>query len=319
MSLLEPINAITAEAVQQIEKRKRDWDFSKKKTSLDVVNHVFRVLTQEKAFEGHLDAAHGMVACQHPSGGWGEYSNDAEDKIREAAFCVRNLVRANRRFKDPVVAESVKRGVRYLLQKQMPEGSWFDPLWGQSDATSISLGALIFAWHDKIFEEETHQAVRRGIRFAVSIQAKDGGWYDPRFNQEVRLSPVAWTAHILPKVVVYQGECETSRKGLKLLASNIGENGAWDTDDVDHTCDASRALILGSIALNERTYTPLIENAVSWLLKARNTDGLWGPKPGARSNLLMSCDVYDTFQKYRLYSRDAHLTREQILDLYDDF
>ncbi|MBI2190843.1 MAG: terpene cyclase/mutase family protein [Planctomycetes bacterium] len=319
MNLLESVQHVAHDSVRQITQRKKEWNFSKKKTSLDVVNHVFRVLTQEDAIQEHLDAAQAMTRCQHESGGWGEFSNDPEDKIREAAFCVRNLVRANRRFRNPDVAESVRRGVRYLLQKQMPDGSWFDPLWGQSDATSISLGALIFARHERIFESETHSAVERGIQFAAGMQSEDGGWYDPRFKQEVRLSPVAWTAHILPKVVVYRGESETSRKGLRLLAQNIGENGAWDKDDVDHTCDAGRALILGCIVLQERAYSPLIEQAIAWLLQARNSDGLWGPKPGARSNLLMSCDVFDTFQKYRLYLREQRLTREQLLDRYDDF
>jgi squalene cyclase len=277
------------------------------------------VLAQENAGEQAREACRRMLQCQHEDGGWGEFSNDAKSGIREAAFCTRNLVTLNRRLRDPQIAAGVEKAVRYLLKQQEPGGGWLDVLWGHSDSTSITLGALMLAGHDGILTAQVRPALERGVAFACGMQAEDGGWYDPRFKQEERLSPVAWTAHILPKIVVYQGDTEAARKGLALMADAMEQDGSWDGGDVDHTCDSTRALILGSLVLKDDSYAEKFTRGVEWLLANRNPDGLWAMVPGRPSNLLITCDAYDTFQKYRIYLQERGKDLGNFVGRWDDF
>jgi len=313
------IDDLMQTGLEVLESKRSEWDFASEKQSLDTTNHVYRVLAQEKAAEMARESCHRLLGYQHEDGGWGEFSNDANSGIREAAFCTRNLVTLNRQLKDPVIAAGVERSVRYLLNQQEPAGGWLDVLWGRSDSTSIAMGALMLAGHDGILSDEVAPAVARGVQFACGMQADDGGWYDPRFKQEQRLSPVAWTAHILPKIVVYQGDTEAARKGLALMADAMETDGSWDGGDVDHTCDSTRALILASLVLNDDTYAAKFTQGVEWLLANRNPDGLWGMVPGRPSNLLITCDGYDTLQKYRAYLRERGKGLTDFLGRWDDF
>lgn len=313
------IDDLMAEGLAVLDARGPEWDLTPERQSLDTVNHVLRVLAQEGAAEMARAACGRLIALQHADGGWGEFSNDAASGIREAAFCTRNLVTLNRRLQDPEIGAAVESAVRCLLSQQEPAGGWLDVLWGRSDSTSIALGALMLAGADGIAADEVAPAVERGIAFACGIQAEDGGWYDPRFKQETRLSPVAWTAHILPKIVVYQGDSPAARKGLALMAEAMDADGSWDGGDVDHTCDSTRALILASLVLNDSSYEEKFEHGVAWLLANRNPDGLWAMVPGKPSNLLITCDAYDTLQKYRTYLRERGQGLGDFLRRWDDF
>jgi squalene cyclase len=307
------------EGLAVLDSRRADWDLTSTKQSLDTTNHVLRVYAQENTAEPTRECLHRLLAAQHEDGGWGEFSNDTKSGIREAAFCTRNLVTLNRRLKDPAVTEGIERSVRYLLAQQEEGGGWLDILWGRSDSTSISLGALMLAGADGILVDEVRPSIARGIGFACGMQAEDGGWYDPRFKQETRLSPVAWTAHILPKIVVYQGDSPAARKGLDLMADAMDADGSWDGGDVDHTCDSTRALILASIVLNDNRYEEKFTRGIEWLLAHREEDGLWAMEPGRPSNLLITCDVYDTLQKYRTYLNEKGKNLGNYLARWDDF
>ncbi|MBM3458525.1 MAG: terpene cyclase/mutase family protein [Armatimonadetes bacterium] len=315
----ERIDELMRAGLAVLRRRSAEWDLTAPSLSLDVTNHVLRVLAQEQAAEEARAACHRLIEIQHADGGWGEFSHDEQSGIREAAFCTRNLVTLNRRLQDPVLAAGIERSVRYLLAQQEPEGGWLDQLWGRSDSTSISLGALMLAGADRILVEEVQPAVARGVAFACGMQAPDGGWYDPRFHQEERPSPVAWTAHILPKIVVYQGDSEAARRGLDLMANAMDSDGSWDGGDVDHTCDSTRALILACLVLNDNRYLEQFRRGIEWLMAHQNEDGLWSAVPGKPSNLLITCDVYDTLQKYRLYLREQGKDPGNLLARWDDF
>lgn len=313
------IDDLMHDGLQVLEARRGEWDFTVERQSLDLTNHVLRVLAQEGAAEMARETCSRMTACQHADGGWGEFSSDEKSGIREAAFCTRNLVTLNRRLRDPEISASVDRAVAYLLAEQEAGGGWLDVLWGRSDSTSIALGALMLAGEDGVRPTDVPGAVERGIAFACGMQAEDGGWYDPRFKQEERLSPVAWTAHILPKIVVYQGDSTAARKGLDLMAEAMDDDGSWDGGDVDHTCDSTRALILASLVLDDNRYEEKFTRGIQWLLANRNPDGLWAMVPGRPSNLLITCDAYDTLQKYRTYLRERGRNLGGFLARWDDF
>ncbi len=315
----EQIDALMQDGLAVLSAGAAEWDLTAGRLSLDVTNHVLRVYAQEGAAADVRETCLRLVGLQHADGGWGEFSTDETSGIREAAFCTRNLVTLNRRLQDPVLAAGVERSVAYLLRQQEAEGGWLDVLWGRSDSTSIALGALMLAGADGICADRVPEAIRRGIAFACGMQADDGGWYDPRFKQEERLSPVAWTAHILPKIVVYQGDSTAARRGLDLMAAAMQSDGSWDGGDVDHTCDSTRALILASLVLDDDRYADQFSRGIEWLLANRSDDGLWAMLPGRPSNLLITCDVYDTLQKYRLYLNERGRACGNVLARWDDF
>jgi hypothetical protein len=103
------------------------------------------------------------------------------------------------------------------------------------------------------------------------------------------------------------------------MAEAMETDGSWDGGDVDHTCDSTRALILGSLVLQDDSYAEKFARGVDWLLQNRNPDGLWAMVPGRPSNLLITCDAYDTFQKYRIYLREQGRGLGDFAARWDDF
>jgi hypothetical protein len=236
-----------------------------------------------------------MLRHQQEDGGWASSRAIPRAASARRRFAC-NLVTLNRRRRDSEIGAAVEHGVRYLLAQRGPAGGWFDVLWGRSDSTSIAPWRAHAGGGGRYPGGEVQPAVRRGGAFACSIQAQDGGSYDPRFKQEKRLSPVAWTAHILPTIVAYQGDSDAARRGLVLMADAMEADGSWDGGDVDHTCESTQALILASLVLDDYRYEEKFTCGVEWLLANRNPDGLWAVAPGKSSDLLITCDGYDTLQ-----------------------
>lgn len=296
-----------------------DWDTNKPGGSLDSICHALRVFTQSGDISQFKDKIYKLLEHQNADGSFGELIDDGKSEIRETAFILRNLITANRKLKDQKISEANERIIKYLLSKQKEKGTWEDSLWGEFDATSISTGALMFAVKEGIMIGETKPAVDRAIKLVKEMRSEDGGWYDPKFKQEVRQSPVAWTGHLLPKFVMYFGDIPESRQSIKLLADAQEENGSWDNDDTDHTCDASRAIMVCCEIIGIDDYDDKIDKSIGWIVNARNQDGGWGVKLGTESNILMTCDVLDTFAKYLFYKKRKPITKTEFLAKYDDF
>ena len=295
------------------------WMPQGRKISFDYISHVLRVLTQSGDVSKFKPQIYKLLEYQHADGGFGEYATDEKSEIRETAFILRNLVTANRKLKDHNIDTANRKIVSYLLSRQTPKGTWIDTLWGEFDATSISTGALMFAVKEGIMADKVQPAVDKALKLVREMRDSDGGWYDPLFKQEVRRSPVAWTGHLLPKFVMYYGNTPESRQSIKLLADAQEENGSWDNNDTDHTCDAVRAIMVCCELVGIHDYDDDIDKAMQWIIDARNDDGGWGTELGAPSNTLMICDVLDSFAKYIFYLKKKPITKEQFLTKYDDF
>ena len=312
------VKAVLLEEVEKLSNTS-EWEPGGKNKSLDIINHVLRVLTQSGNIRNFKSQIYKLLEYQNEDGGFGEFVNDKKSEIRETAFILRNFIIANRRLNDPKISNSVRRITTYLLSKQTNKGTWKDSLWGEFDATSVCSGALMFAAKEGVLVDLVNPVVDRALKLVKEMRSEDGGWYDPEFKQEIRESPVAWTGHLLPKFVMYYGDIPESRISVKLLADSQEEDGSWDDKDIDHTCDASRALMHCCELIGIDDYNSKIDKAVKWLLKARNPNGGWGPVLGAKSNILMTCDALDTFAKYLQYKNRKPITREQYLEVYDDF
>ncbi|MDP9121631.1 MAG: terpene cyclase/mutase family protein [Acidobacteriota bacterium] len=277
---------------------------------LDPVNHVLRVILQLGRLAEYAAEFAALAACQHADGGWGDSTGEAESGVRNTCFAARNLIRANRRLGRADWAEGVLWAVELVLGRQSEEGFWPDRRWGNRDATSSSMGLLLYSLEERFGgrTEEIHGRARvclaRAAAWLERTQEADGSWHDESAYE----APVGPTSHLLPKMVLWRGEpTPTVARAIDYLALSQGEDGSWDGQHVDHTCDAARALLLTESVLALPRLLPVVDAAVGWLRENANPDGLWGSRPGKATSLIMTCDVLDCLSKYEARRRDVDL------------
>ncbi len=93
---------------------------------------------------------------------------------------------------------------------------------------------------------------------------------------------------------------EAARRAARWLAEAQDRDGSWDERNVDHTMDATRALMLAQCVLPEIDAGSTVEAAMTWLVAVRYPRG-WGNFPGEPTVLERACDGLDTLVKYRVY------------------
>ena len=183
-----------------------------------------------------------VAGMQSDCGGWGAFDagNDRE-LCRRPPFCDFGEVI------DPPSADvtahvvellagvpghghEARRGARWLLGRQEPDGAWFGR-WGANlvYGTGAALPALRAAGMGR-----DHPAVRNGVRFLESAQNEDGGWgedlrgyRDPawRARGTSTASQTAWALIGLHAA----GESGTAvERGLRWLLQTQLPDGGWD-------------------------------------------------------------------------------------------
>lgn len=140
------------------------------------------------------------------------------------AHVVESLARSG-----PQYAPAVRRGVRWLLRNQEPDGSWFGQ-WGCNYlyGTTAALCALAAAGTDG-----RHVAVRNAVNWLYSRQNDDGGWGEDqrsyrygawRGRGETTASQTAWVLHAL----ITTGERDQRvTAGVDWLLRNQEPSGRW--------------------------------------------------------------------------------------------
>jgi squalene cyclase len=144
------------------------------------------------------------------------------------------------------------------------------------------------------------------MKFMLDRQAADGGWYDPEFHP----TGVEITAHLIQDSIVADlllgdefNVRECCRKGVMKLLSVQAADGSWDGENVDHTMDCTRSIMLVCSVLGMRAQCDrAIERGLEWILKHKCEHG-WPDFPGMETNLERTCDGLDTLLKYRAYSQ----------------
>ena len=193
---------------------------------------------------------------QSRNGGWGAFDADNDyhyqnsipfadhgalldpPTVDVSARCLAMLAQLGHGAEHPAVA----RGIRYLLDEQEADGSWYGR-WGVnyvygtwSAMTALNAAGLA----------ADHPAMRRGAAYLKRVQNPDGGWGEdgesyPRRggthpNADVRMGPstasqTAWA--MLALMAAGEAEDATVQRGAAWLVARQAEDGSWP--ELDYT------------------------------------------------------------------------------------
>lgn len=269
---------------------------------LEVTNHVLRVHIQDGTIASCTEDVLALCRNQHVDGGWGNTRDDATSRLRSTAFCTQMLLRANRVLRNDAVTATIVRAIDYILTAQLPDGSWRDDKWPMLDACSVSVGTLLFAVNQPDATQRMRQTLERGMEFITSQRQPDHLWY-----YKPNKSPVTISAHLLQKCATFGAPPQQLIDSAYALLGLQAAAGYWDRENIDHTCDASRCLMLtssvtGDAALIRATNEALVRS-ISWVVAGARDGGL-GNQPGAKPHVERTCDGVDTILKYKLFSTE---------------
>jgi squalene-hopene/tetraprenyl-beta-curcumene cyclase len=127
-------------------------------------------------------------------------------------------------------APAARRGVRWLIDQQEPEGSWFGR-WGVNHVygTGAAVPGLIAAGVDP-----SHASIRRAVRWLEEHQNEDGGWgEDPRSYDDREWigrgpSTASQTAWALLALDAAGERTSALMQGVRWLVSRQRADGSWD-------------------------------------------------------------------------------------------
>jgi len=125
---------------------------------------------------------------------------------------------------------AAQRGVRWLLEHQEADGSWFGR-WGVNHVygTGAAVPGLIAAG-----VEESHACIRRAVAWLEGHQNEDGGWgEDPRSYDDPRWigrgpSTASQTAWALLALHAAGERSQALARGVAWLVSTQRADGGWD-------------------------------------------------------------------------------------------
>ena len=125
---------------------------------------------------------------------------------------------------------AARRGVRWLIDQQEPQGSWFGR-WGVNHVygTGAAVPGLIAAGVDP-----SHASIRRAVRWLEEHQNEDGGWgEDPRSYDDREWigrgpSTASQTAWALLALDAAGERTSALMQGLRWLVSRQRADGSWD-------------------------------------------------------------------------------------------
>lgn len=303
---LEQIDRLIKSEYAFFLKEKNNWSLTAQPQDLELVAHALRVLLHAKTTPDFLPDYLALVDCQNADGGWSPFSADNESTVWVSAFCGLMLIRGNRLLGNERITESVQRAIDYFLDTQKNDGHWVDPRWADLDTTShpVSFFNVVLGLHEPYRRADVLRSWERGGRFIIDNQSADGGWYDTDFHP----SGVEITAHLIQDAVVadlvidrrLRGAQESCAKGAAKLYEWQAQDGSWDGENVDHTMDCTRSLMVVTRILNDSRAEQIIKRGLQWILTNKNEHG-WGDFPGEETNLERTCDGLDTLLKYKAY------------------
>jgi squalene cyclase len=243
---------------------------------------------------------------QNSDGGWSKESHEDKTSIWITTFVALKLCRGNLTLQNPKVEEAIQKALEYILSSQKEDGHWSDVEWSHLDTTcSVTVFLTVYqVTHDEKDNETINKARKRGFDFIINWQRESGLWKDDVFHP----AGIETTAHLMQYTLIpayFMDGIEYAQKICLEAADGMikeqAENGSWDGENMDHTMDACRNLMLVADTFNQKEkYTPIIEKGVRWLMDGKNEQG-WGDFQDELSNIERTADGLDTLLKYRRF------------------
>lgn len=158
--------------------------------------------------------------------------------------------------------EGIRRGIQYLMETQMPDGSWAEDI----VATSLAILAILR-------RSGNVERVDKAGRWLVRKQYLSGGW--PAFDQ-LKIWAMGWAVCIFGENIKRPEDCPWLHQAIDWLKQGQNSDGSYGSTppythpDLD---DTSVALI----ALHQVGETN--SEGVKLLRRLQNPDGSWGTFP----------------------------------------
>lgn len=165
------------------------------------------------------------------------------------------------------------------------------------DDTAVVLMALKRMWMDG--DPAQDQRIQRGIRWALGMQSRNGGWgaFDVNNDKKI-LNRIPWadleanldppTADLTGRVLELMGhfgmgkEHPAARAGIRFLKRVQEPDGPWWGRWGVNYIYGTWCVLCGLAAIGEDMTQPYVRRAVRWLKERQNWDGGWGE----------TCDTY---------------------------
>jgi hypothetical protein len=302
----ENLNQLIESEWRYLESKKNEWSLLEGEQDMEVLEHILRCILHLDRTQPHGVEFQECVKVQNPDGGWSKQSHDDKTSMWITTFVALKLCRGNLTLQDPAIESCIQRALEYVLSVQEEDGHWDDPEWSHLDTTcSVTCFLTIYqVTHDKQDEERINAARKRGFEFIKNWQKDSGLWKDDTFHP----AGIETTAHLMQYTLVpayFMDGIDYAEKlcmdAAESLAVEQAPNGSWDNENMDHTMDACRNLMLVSDTFNRREkYAPIIEKGVQWLMEEKNEAG-WGDFPEEPSNVERTADGLDTLLKFKRY------------------
>lgn len=286
------------------------WSLLSGPKNTELVAHALRVLLHAGDVKRGEAEWLSVVDIQHEDGAWGGESDHLVSAPWASAFLALMLIRGNVILKNKKIERAIDKAIDFFIQNQKEDGRWTDPAWADLDTTShpVSFFNVVLALGEPEWKKKVLASWQRGLKFIVENQNPDGSWVDKDFHP----TGVETTAHLVQDSVIASlvfpdrktvapdqaGLRETCRKGMEKLISFQAENGSYDNENMDHTMDSTRSLlIISRILREEKLSRPVIEKGMDWIIQFKCEQG-WPDFPGMKVNLERTCDGLDVLLKY---------------------
>ncbi len=306
ITAIENLDHVIEHEWNYLDSQKNEWSLLTGDQDMEVLEHVLRCILHMGITDKMPQEFQECLKVQNPDGGWSKISNTNQTSIWITTFVGLKLSRGNLIIKDPAISAAVDKTLEYILNSQEEDGHWTDPEWSHLDTTcSVTCFLTIYqVTRDKQDDERINKARRRGFDYIMSWHRESGLWKDNGFHP----SGIETTAHLMQYTLVpayFMDKIEFAEKACLDAAESLvdeqAENGSWDNENMDHTMDACRNLMLVSDIFNQKEkYMPVIEKGVQWLTKNKNESG-WGDFIDEPSNVERTADGLDTLLKFRRY------------------
>ncbi len=254
-----------------------------------------------------------------PSGWAFEFANEFYPDIDDTAMVLLGLMHA-RSANQQAQTAAERRAVNWLLAMQSEDGGWaaFDV-----DNNWAVLNEVPFADHNAMLDPTCpditgrvveclsrrgmadHDAVRRGVRYLIKAQEKDGSWYGRWGVNYIYGSFLAIRGLVASRALE---ATDAVAKAARWLRSIQNSDGGWGEScasyERDHfvsapSCPSQTAwAVLGLIASGDRASSQ-VQRGIRFLLDQQREDGTWPEE--ATTGTGFPNVFYLTYRMYRDY------------------